>query len=33
LPARGHSSVRIIGGEWRSRVIRFPAAQELRPTP
>ena len=32
MPARGHSSVRIIGGEWRSRVIRFPAAQELRPT-
>jgi 16S rRNA (guanine(966)-N(2))-methyltransferase RsmD len=33
LPARSHSSVRIIGGEWRSRLIRFPAAQELRPTP
>lgn len=25
--------LRIIGGEWRSRVIRFPAAATLRPTP
>ena len=32
MPARSHS-VRIIGGEWRRRLIRFPAAQELRPTP
>ena len=24
--------VRIIGGAWRSRVLRFPAAQDLRPT-
>ena len=24
--------VRIIGGVWRSRVLRFPAAQDLRPT-
>jgi 16S rRNA (guanine(966)-N(2))-methyltransferase RsmD len=30
---RGNSAVRIIGGEWRSRVIRFPAASGLRPTP
>jgi 16S rRNA (guanine966-N2)-methyltransferase len=27
------NSVRIIGGEWRGRRIRFPAAAELRPTP
>ena len=32
MPARSHS-VRIIGGEWRRRLIRFPAAPELRPTP
>jgi len=25
--------VRIIGGEWRRRVLRFPDAQDLRPTP
>jgi 16S rRNA (guanine966-N2)-methyltransferase len=25
--------VRIIGGEWRSRVVRFPPSAELRPTP
>ena len=25
--------VRIIGGEWRSRIIEFPARKELRPTP
>jgi 16S rRNA (guanine966-N2)-methyltransferase len=25
--------VRIIGGRWRSRLLRFPAAQGLRPTP
>jgi len=25
--------VRIIGGQWRSRIIRFPDAQSLRPTP
>ena len=32
--ARGLSnSVRIIGGEWRGRRIRFPSAAELRPTP
>jgi 16S rRNA (guanine966-N2)-methyltransferase len=25
--------VRIIGGKWRSRILRFPPAAELRPTP
>jgi 16S rRNA (guanine966-N2)-methyltransferase len=28
-----HNRVRIIGGAWRSRVIRFPDQQSLRPTP
>ena len=27
------NSVRIIGGDWRRRVLRFPDAQGLRPTP
>jgi 16S rRNA (guanine966-N2)-methyltransferase len=27
------NTVRIIGGEWRSRLITFPAALHLRPTP
>ena len=27
------SSVRIVGGEWRRRVLRFPDAEGLRPTP
>ena len=27
------NSVRIIGGKWRSRIIRFPDAPGLRPTP
>ena len=27
------SSVRIIGGEWRRRVLRFPETEGLRPTP
>jgi len=31
--AASRNRVRIIGGQWRSRVIRFPAAAELRPTP
>ncbi|TKA90522.1 16S rRNA (guanine(966)-N(2))-methyltransferase RsmD [Guyparkeria sp. SB14A] len=31
-PARGEQ-VRIIGGEWRSRRLRFPPARDLRPTP
>jgi 16S rRNA (guanine(966)-N(2))-methyltransferase RsmD len=30
---KGSNGVRIIGGEWRSRVIRFPPAASLRPTP
>ena len=28
-----HNRVRIVGGEWRSRVIEFPDALGLRPTP
>ena len=31
-PSRGEQ-VRIIGGQWRSRRLRFPAARDLRPTP
>ena len=27
------NQVRIIGGQWRSRIVRFPVAQSLRPTP
>lgn len=27
------NQVRIIGGAWRSRIIRFPAKMQLRPTP
>jgi len=27
------NQVRIIGGQWRSRVLRFPDAEQLRPTP
>jgi 16S rRNA (guanine966-N2)-methyltransferase len=30
---RGRNRVRIIAGKWRSRVVRFPATPELRPTP
>jgi 16S rRNA (guanine966-N2)-methyltransferase len=29
----GRNRVRIIAGKWRSRVVRFPAAAQLRPTP
>lgn len=29
----GIGTLRIIGGEWRSRVLRFPAGDGLRPTP
>jgi 16S rRNA (guanine966-N2)-methyltransferase len=29
----GRNRVRIIAGKWRSRVLHFPAATELRPTP
>jgi len=32
-PPSGAHRVRIIGGAWRSRVIRFPAHDTLRPTP
>lgn len=31
--SKRHNRVRIIGGEWRSRVIEFPDALGLRPTP
>lgn len=33
LPTPAANRVRIIGGAWRRRVIRFPAAEGLRPTP
>jgi 16S rRNA (guanine966-N2)-methyltransferase len=35
LPVRAtrNNFVRIIGGKWRSRIIRFPDSAELRPTP
>jgi 16S rRNA (guanine966-N2)-methyltransferase len=29
----GRNRVRIIAGKWRSRIVRFPAGAELRPTP
>jgi 16S rRNA (guanine966-N2)-methyltransferase len=29
----GRNRVRIIGGQWRSRIVRFPPAAQLRPTP
>lgn len=29
----GRNRVRIVGGEWRSRLVRFPATPGLRPTP
>jgi len=29
----GRNRVRIIGGRWRSRIVRFPAAAQIRPTP
>lgn len=29
----GRNRVRIIGGQWRSRVVKFPALPTLRPTP
>ncbi|HEV8644580.1 MAG TPA: 16S rRNA (guanine(966)-N(2))-methyltransferase RsmD [Burkholderiales bacterium] len=32
MPARSNS-VRIIGGEWRRRLIHFPGMADLRPTP
>jgi 16S rRNA (guanine966-N2)-methyltransferase len=30
---RGRNRVRIIAGKWRSRIVHFPAAAQLRPTP
>ena len=30
---RGRNRVRIIAGKWRSRIVKFPAAAQLRPTP
>ena len=30
---RRDDTVRIIAGKWRSRIVRFPAAAQLRPTP
>lgn len=32
-PPAGRNRVRIIGGEWRSRLVRFPPSGNLRPTP
>jgi len=32
-PPAGRNRVRIIGGEWRSRLVRFPPSADLRPTP
>jgi len=32
-PGAARNRLRIIGGDWRSRVVRFPDAQGLRPTP
>ena len=31
--ASGRNRVRIIAGKWRSRIVKFPATAELRPTP
>lgn len=31
--AKGSNQLRIIGGEWRGRKLRFPDAPNLRPTP
>jgi len=30
---QARNRVRIVGGEWRSRLVRFPPSAELRPTP
>ena len=32
-PSAGAGSLRIVGGDWRRRVLRFPDAEGLRPTP
>ena len=31
--SRGRNELRVIGGRWRGRKLRFPAAEGLRPTP
>jgi 16S rRNA (guanine966-N2)-methyltransferase len=31
--ATGRNTVRIVGGEWRGRLLRFPAVPGIRPTP
>ncbi len=31
--SRGRNELRIVGGRWRGRKLRFPAAEGLRPTP
>src|SRR6476619_7798496 len=33
LVPRPANRVRIVGGSWRSRTVRFPAVEGLRPTP
>lgn len=33
MAAAKSNRVRIIGGRWRSRILRFPPASQLRPTP
>src|ERR1700745_3072719 len=33
MAAAKGNRVRIIGGRWRSRILRFPPASHLRPTP
>ncbi|HYJ18159.1 MAG TPA: 16S rRNA (guanine(966)-N(2))-methyltransferase RsmD [Burkholderiales bacterium] len=33
MPSRRQNAVRIIGGEWRRRLLEFPDAPDLRPTP
>src|SRR5512140_2532572 len=32
-PGAARNRLRIIGGDWRSRIVRFPDAPGLRPTP
>ena len=32
-PGAARNRLRIIGGDWRSRIVRFPDAEGLRPTP
>ena len=33
MPPTSANRIRIIGGAWRRRIIRFPSGEELRPTP